>query len=279
MDEKSLIFIFSQPRSGSTFLQSLLSNNSLVNTTSESWLLLALSPLFKPELIREATYDHAMAMDAYGAFCSRLEINKFEQVRQYAISHYEVLGRGYSYVLDKTPRYWEILEEILALFPQSKFIVLRRNPQEVIRSMIQTWNIGDLEGLLYLGRDLCHAPKILSEFASAHQNSENVRSISYHDLARNTTKVVSDLYEWLGLPFEESVLQISENSKILGKYGDPFINGEKRLSATLDPKWNDLISGYLHFLGQDYLGEFELSTDDFRETAAFTNFLNAVSPI
>ena len=60
MLDRNLIFIVSQPRSGSTLLQNLLSNNTQVNTASEPWILLRLAPFFKPSLIN-ATFDYKLA--------------------------------------------------------------------------------------------------------------------------------------------------------------------------------------------------------------------------
>ena len=108
MDDQNLVFIISQPRSGSTFLQSLLSNNPEVNTVSESWLMLALAPLFKPSTIRSSTYDHSMAMDAYNDYCQKFDLDRAKLIREFAFQHYAPLYLDCKLLIDKTPRYWEI---------------------------------------------------------------------------------------------------------------------------------------------------------------------------
>ena len=56
MDEKKLIFIISQPRSGSTLLQSLLSNNDFVATTSEPWILIPFLSFLKGDTKLNANF-------------------------------------------------------------------------------------------------------------------------------------------------------------------------------------------------------------------------------
>ncbi len=61
MNSDNLIFIVSQPRSGSTLLQSILSNNDYINTASEPWLLLPFLNIFDSSLI-EVTYNQQLAV-------------------------------------------------------------------------------------------------------------------------------------------------------------------------------------------------------------------------
>ncbi len=61
MKSDNLIFIVSQPRSGSTLLQGIISNNDYVNTTSEPWLLLPFLNLFDSSLV-EAKYNQKLAV-------------------------------------------------------------------------------------------------------------------------------------------------------------------------------------------------------------------------
>ena len=45
------------------------------------------------------------------------------------------------YFLDKTPRYYWILNEIHELFPEAKYIYLTRNPINVFSSTMTSWEI------------------------------------------------------------------------------------------------------------------------------------------
>tara|TARA_B100001093_G_scaffold40459_1_gene34426 strand:+ start:3996 stop:4850 length:855 start_codon:yes stop_codon:yes gene_type:complete len=274
MDDQNLVFIISQPRSGSTFLQSLLSNNPDVNTVSESWLMLTMAPLFKPSTIRSSTYDHSMAMDAYKDYCQKFDLDRVKLIREFAFKHYSPLYSGSSLIIDKTPRYWEILDELIHIFPRSKFVILKRNPEDVIRSMITTWEIRTVEKLAYLGRDLLEAPNRISKFANTHSTNPNVRNIKYENLIHDQNLVVAELYKWMNIQFEASMLDIKNNDKVQGKYGDPFINGRQKANLKIDPYFEELIRGYMFSLDDTCLKDFGLSRNHYCKTQAFSEFYN-----
>ena len=113
IDESKLIFIISQPRAGSTFLQNLLSNNNEVNTCSEPWILLNFATQIKPELV-SGTFDNRLAVSAFTEYLSKypeLTYNKLQ--KDFLLNLYEPMSKGFNYVIDKTPRYWEILDNSL----------------------------------------------------------------------------------------------------------------------------------------------------------------------
>jgi len=46
------------------------------------------------------------------------------------------------YLLDKSPVYHLVVEQIIELFPEAKFIFLCRNPLSVISSLLRSWQNG-----------------------------------------------------------------------------------------------------------------------------------------
>jgi len=272
MNDQNLIFIISQPRSGSTYLQSLLSNNLQINTSSESWMMLRLSPLLKPSTVKKADYDHAMATDAFNDYCAKFKINQLQQLKKFAFAHYSPMLEGFSLIIDKTPRYWEILDELYALFPKARYILLQRNPVDVVESMIKAWNLKTLNDLQYLARDLLFAPQQITNFINQHKDQKNILSLSYQDLIKNTEKITGDLYKWVGVPFQKAFLNISNNLKVCGKYGDPYLNGQEKRNQQIAPHFQDFIQGYAHSLGSEYLQNFGLTTENFSRTKDFEDF-------
>src|SRR5690606_36361791 len=109
MTEDKLLFIVCQPRSGSTLTQKLLSNNPMVDTVSEPWLLLPLLSMYRPELVN-AKYNYQVASQAFFDYLKKKDLS--EDVR-HAIK--EVIlaldwVRGESkYIIDTTPRNYETL--------------------------------------------------------------------------------------------------------------------------------------------------------------------------
>ncbi len=129
----NLLFIVSQPRSGSTLLQAILSNNNQVATASEPWLLLPFLSIKKPGIV-QAEYDYSLASKAVHEFISKAggEIQLDKKLNSFLTDIYSSIANGNTeYILDKTPRYYEILPEIKKIFPEAKIIVLKRNPLAV----------------------------------------------------------------------------------------------------------------------------------------------------
>ncbi|OMP31789.1 sulfotransferase [Mangrovimonas sp. DI 80] len=267
LKSENIIIIASQPRSGSTLLQALLSNNGKVGTVSEPWLLLPFLG-YQSEGVQNSVYNSKLALIGINDFKSKIGEKEFEiDLSNFLLSQYQKILKGDEmYVLDKTPRYYEILDEIVRYFPEAKIVILKRNPLAVLSSIIKTWNSKSLNSLLQYKRDLLNAPYMLHEFSEKQKNNPNVFTIKYEDIVVNPEINLSKLYLWLGLEYHSNVLNFSENYKFQGKMGDT--TGVK-LSSTpniesLD-KWRTIYDnnrfgsfarGYADFLGENFLKEY-----------------------
>ena len=114
--------------------------------------------------------------------------------------------------------------QLIEWFPNSKIIMLKRNPIDVATSIIKTWKIDSLESLNYFHRDLLVAPKTIHTFCEANADNKNVYSLRYEDLISNISGEVENLYSWIGITYSENVLDTTKNNKYKGKFGDPFQN-------------------------------------------------------
>lgn len=261
MKEEQLIFIISQPRAGSTYLQNLLSNNLEVNTCSEPWVLLHFANQIKPELIN-ATFNNKLANKAFQDYLLKypeMELNS--AIKNLLLELYEPMSKGFNFVIDKTPRYWELLDEIVKLFPKSKIIILKRNPIDVVTSIIKTWDIKDLFELNQFRRDILLAPKQIQAFSEKNIANKNVYTLRYEDLTSNLNDEVKKLYEWIGIPFTAKVINTENNIKYKGLYGDPYQNSVLETSALIKdaqkkeitPDFKEFIIGYSHYLTPEFL--------------------------
>ena len=285
MKEENLIFIVSQPRAGSTYLQNLLSNNEEVNTCSEPWVLLNFANQIKPSLL-EAKFDNGLTTDAFNEYINKYPNLDFEdKYKQFLLSLYEPMQEGHRFVIDKTPRYWEILDELVKWFPKSKIIILKRNPVDVVKSMIKTWSIPNLEKLTVFKRDLLLAPKSINGFLKTHKENKSIYSLRYEDLISDTGSEISKLYSWIGITYSDAVLNTSTNIKYKGKYGDPFQNSEKEFSSEkrkasnkeLKKEFEQFLIGYKNFLGNTFLdeyGNYSTSNEELTNTKHFSYFIH-----
>ncbi|WP_417371368.1 sulfotransferase family protein [Gelidibacter japonicus] len=284
MNGENLIFIISQPRAGSTLLQSLLSNNEEVNTVSEPWLLLALAPLLKPSLAI-TNYDYGLCHDALREYEKKFPSAQWVAgVKQLASQIYAPLfDGGYRYIIDKTPRYYEILDMVLELFPKAHFIFIKRNPIDVVVSLIRKRSITKASDLLWNNRDLLNAPYLIQEFLETHSKNSKVLSLNYETLVEEPEKVLSDLYERLGISFSTNVLQLDKNDKTVGKYGDPNIQKttHAKIQSTKDAivlskEMEHFLKGYAAYLGAEFLesyGNYGAAAEKSKATKVFAKFL------
>ena len=72
------------------------------------------------------------------------EFKKDIQKLSLKLYNYNQLDKGQLYFLDKTPRYYHIIQELKDLFPESKFVILVRNPVSVFSSIMDYNFKGDI---------------------------------------------------------------------------------------------------------------------------------------
>lgn len=267
MSEPDLIFLISQPRSGSTLTQKLLSSNKDIYTVSEPWLLL--SPVFAMRKQGvSAIYDHNLANSALHEFLTILpkgEDDYWEAVRgMYSSLYMKALeGRDENVFLDKTPRYYYIIEELGKIFPNARQLLLVRNPVAVLSSIKRTWCRFNWNKLAAYKDDLLVAPKLLVE-ASLKPNI-NQKIIYYEDLVFNTTASLKDIFSWLQLTYSNTESSSSSMNMDLWKLGDQGLvyEGNKPTDSRMNA-WKDHLDSpqfwrcakeYVDILGDELLGK------------------------
>jgi len=263
----NLCFLASLPRSGSTLLQCILSNNPEVASTAEPWLLLPYIGLLKPGLV-ESKYDTPSAHRAIKAFMEK--VGKEAYLGLLRKHFYEVYGliatAQTKVILDKTPRYYEILDELHDVFPKKKIMLLKRHPLAVLSSMIDTFHIKDIPGLSFYARDLLYGPHLLDAFCKKHERDADVKVLRYEDFVSSPQKTTEQLCAFLGVSFCAESINYSENRPQRGDAGDPagIFKHDVPVTDSLhrwkskfaDPYWGPFFRGYAHYLGPQFLKDY-----------------------
>lgn len=265
------IFIFSLPRAGSTLLQRVLAAHKDIDTVSEPWILLPLMYSQKDKGIY-AEYEHHSAVQAIEDFYSEMpggkddyhtELRGFVERLYSRASHKEA-----KYFLDKTPRYHLIVDDIIELFPDGKFIFLWRNPLSIAASMMKTfaqgkWILDVYKVDLYSG--------ISNLTASATRHKDKVFTLQFEQFLENPTQEAQSLFDYLELPFDTNLLNNFKEIRLDGRKGDP--TGKKEYAAiNKDPveKWKAMFSNpirrawckrYLYWVGRERLNLMGYSLD------------------
>jgi hypothetical protein len=257
------IFLLSLPRSGSTFVQRVLGAHPEIRTTAEPWILLPLLYSLKSRGIY-TEYGQEWATVAIADFCERLprgEADYRAAIRAFALDLYAKAGGGEGrYFLDKTPRYHLVVEEIIALFPDAKFVVLWRHPLAVVASIIDSfgggrWNLQDYAIDLYSG--------LASLIEASRRHSELAFSVRYEDLIAQPDATWPGLFAHLGLQYDPQMLVRFVEVPVAARVGDQIGTRAYRAPSTepLD-KWRGVLTNplrkawcrrYLRWLGKERL--------------------------
>ncbi len=256
------LFLLSPPRSGSTLVQRVLAAHAEIATTPEPWILL-------PHLYaaRErgafAEYGHGTAARAIKDFAASLpggEHGYRRAVAAFVRSLYEQAAGARPYFLDKTPRYYFIVDELFELFPDAKVVFLWRNPLAVVASIVDTWT-GGAWRLDRWHRDLFDGVPALAAAFERHANRSC--AVRFEDLVQQPERTWADLHAYLGLSFDPGVLTRFASVSIGGRMGDP--TGRlmySSLSAEPLVKWKSTLASpvrkrwarrYLRHLGEHCL--------------------------
>ncbi|MBZ0171860.1 MAG: sulfotransferase, partial [Phycisphaerales bacterium] len=219
------IFLFSQPRAGSTLLQRILAAHPEVHTAAEPWILL---PLFYA--LREGgavtEYGQPLSAQAIGEFCAPMPrgIEEYrDAARGMAMDLYaRAAPEGARYFLDKTPRYYFIAGDIVRSFGDAKFVFLWRQPLASAASMIARWG-RDRWSVYTTHHDLYTAPRRLA--AARAEAGDRALDVRYEDLVTEPEATVDRLIMYLGLdadgPTREAMVHGFSGVELSGSMGDP----------------------------------------------------------
>lgn len=274
---ENLIFLISQPRAGSTMLQRILGNHPHIHTLSEPWIML--HPLYA---LRDDgfwfDYDGQVALLARSQFLQSLpngEDDYYEALRSmYGYLYNQTLKQsGKQFVLDKTPRYYNIIPELYRLFPKAHFIFLLRNPLAVLNSISRTWIKGSWLLLHRYKLDLLKAPLLILK--GIEQLNGACTVVHYEQLINDPGSETTRICRSLGLECVEEIIDYGNFEEQDWLHGDKSRinhlrkpdpkNADKWLDYLEDPQAWRLANDYLTILGKKNVSQMGYSFDNLQE--------------
>jgi Sulfotransferase family len=255
------IFLFSISRSGSTLVQRILAAHEDVATVAEPWLLLPHAYTLRDHGV-DAEYVHPLLNAAIEDFCEQLPGGReayLREMREFALRLYSRAARdGATHFLDKTPPYCLVVDEIMQLFPEGRFVFLWRNPLSVIASLIDTWGPWHptfMSNELFVG-----LPRLVETY---DRERNRAYGVNFESLASGDAATWRGLTDYLGLEFDPGALTRFNEIELPGRMGDP--TGRRRyrkLSSEPHEKWRQTLASplrrewcrrYLRVLGRERL--------------------------
>jgi hypothetical protein len=256
------VFVFSLPRSGSTLVQRVLTAHAGVASSAEPWVLLPLLTPLEPDVVMSGPWDRTVA-SAIGDFTAGLPAGATSyraRVRELALELYaDVAGPSNRFFVDKSPPYHLIVEEVIATFPDARFVFLWRNPLSVLASVVDT--LADGRWCTYRFRgDLFHG--IDNLVAAYDRHRDRAHAVRYEDLLSGVT-AWRVLCEYIGMDFDPEALSRFAEVRFDGRMGDPTgVEQYQALSAEPLERWKKTLSNpvrrewsrrWLHWIGRERL--------------------------
>jgi Sulfotransferase family len=275
------IFIFSAPRSGSTLLQRVLGAHSQIATASEPWLLLApISPLYAglPAPGARDPLIHAALEDFIGVL-PRGRADYRAAVREFALGLYERAagniagadGPAPTYFVDKTPLYHLIVDEIVEVFPDGRFVFLFRNPLSVVASCVELFDDGRWAAPRY---HMALFQSFADLVPSLARHADRSLRLRFEDLVGGEEPPWRTLIDYLELPWEPAIIEQFGAVQLRGRMGDPTgARSDGALSREPLDKWRQTIHNplrrawcgrYLAWLGQERLAAMGYDLEELR---------------
>ncbi|MEJ2098716.1 MAG: glycosyltransferase [Desulfobacterales bacterium] len=274
----NLIFLISQPRSGSTLFQRLLAGHPEIHSTAEPWIMLHPIYALKEKGI-ETEYRSDLAMRGLADFLMQvpegIELYK-KALRKFGSTLYNRMIElsGKRFFLDKTPRYYHIISELNSIFPEANFIVLLRNPVAVLSSILKTWfenRVDDLETQSLI--DMINGPVCLLD--GIKKLKERAIVVDYESLVQSPETVMLRVCTRIGIPYYDNMLNYGKNPKPIGRFGDSVgvFQHSRPVTDNVD-KWLKNISSaelvefadeYLKTLGSDIVAKMGYNYEELKQ--------------
>jgi hypothetical protein len=258
----------------------MLATSDEIATASEPWLLLPLIYTLKPDGIK-AEYGHNLSVRAIRDFYEQFPNGRqdyLEEMRKFTLNLYSKNYRpGVVYFIDKTPRYHLVINEIIEIFPEGKFIFLWRNPLAVVSSIINSWCNGKWKPRAW-NLDLYAGTKnIITAYNDiVNNNNTRVHSLQYETLVRDSSTEMMKICEYLSIDYTDKMIYSFQNVNLNGGLGDKSgVKNYKSVSNSSIDKWKTTFNNpfrrhwakkYLNWLGEDNLRTMGYDYDDLIES-------------
>lgn len=191
-------------------LQQIINSHEAVHATPEPWFMLPLAYLLKEKTpgVR-ANYNYHFFKLNFRSFLENVdkeEVVLKKQIEQFAKGIYRQAiptDSKATYFLDKTPRYFHIIKELLEIFPDEKIILLSRNPLHVFASIMQYNFKGNISWLSQQDRiaDLLLAPVEILKY----KDHPSTFFVNYEDLVNQPQEKVRLLFDYLNLEINQQL--------------------------------------------------------------------------
>lgn len=210
-----LAFVLAPMRSGSTLLRKMLDAHGRLVSPPETWFLLPLLDIWNGQAEAKG-FNARQAAVALQTVANRTSF--VNACSEFAVKLYnEMLEPDSEYLIDKTPMYLRIADQLPAIFPDAKYIILVRDPRAIAWSS-HTWEKIQSKGLDSFIPGIANDFKTQYDFARKHVDSCII--VKYENLCNEPEAVCKQICEFLSVSFDNEMLKYGLSAEQFTGYGD-----------------------------------------------------------
>jgi len=240
------IFILGLPRSGTSLLLTILSAHKEIAGMAETWLLLPFMYANKNNGVL-ANYSHNLGYAGLTDLINNLpgkEQQYNNYLRMFFDNLYSSLANSHKYFIDKTPRYYYIIPELVKLYPDAKFIFLFRNPIQIFASRMNTthaknrFSIFSHQGNYF---DMLKGPKLLSK--GYEMIKDKAFAIHFEQFVKDPEQHIKEMLNYLELDYNENMLSDFDPTKLPGRLLDSNVfEYGNTIQKSVTEKWKKIFN-------------------------------------
>jgi tetratricopeptide (TPR) repeat protein len=203
-DQPEPIFFVGFPRSGTTLFEQMLDSHPNLATTGETQILGRLQ-LITPSLLRRTGQSPQILDDLDGA-----EVETLGRWYRAEVARHTGAEATNKRVVDKMPLNIVELGFVRRLFPSAPVIVALRDPRDVILScFMQNFRVNQAMAHFLSVEGTARLYAAVMELWLHYRSDTGLRAIEYRyeDLVADTEGTARRVFEFLGEPWDENVLQ------------------------------------------------------------------------
>ena len=227
---KTPICLMGFARSGTTLLQHILNSHPQIYASEEVHAFARIE-------------DHLMKnLPCYPADLARLSSANIQELRQayFSIHHQDQAFREADILVDKYPMLANMTGLVERLFPGSKYIFIVRHPMDVILSCYMqffvpnpaTVHFYDLDDLVHL------YSKFMALWGHYEQAMDlDVHYVKYEDIVSKFNREISDVLNFIGVPWDDAVLNYNENAQKLNIISPSYEQVSEKIYDRASYRW------------------------------------------
>jgi len=210
------IFIVGMPRSGTSLVEQILSGHSMVFGAGELGII-------NDEMEKNFLYD--LSQEEF--------IKKILNLRESYLNFLNVISNKVS-VTDKLPLNFHWLGFIKLLFPNAKIVNVKRDCIATAFSIYKTLFAKGALNFSYSFSDIIQYFKLYDRTMDfwSRNLADDILNINYHELVENPKFYTNQMCEFIELPFEENMIDISLNNRPVHTASDLQIRDKIRSEKT-----------------------------------------------